>query len=337
MRVTSEVLLKIAQDYIQQQTRRSNTLLAAFVHGAALLESPLLVGTGDIDLFLIYNEAIPESRQVLRVTDEIHLDIASYPRHAFHQTRQIRVHPWFGPGISNCKILYDPQHFLDFLQASVRGQFTSPDYIFARAQSLVENSRQIWLEYQSGIPESTPHEMQKYLMAVSQATNAIASLSGTPLTERRFLIEFPQRAQSVGQSELLFGSLLGLLGTSQVNPPTITTWLREWRVAFDAVPEERRPASLSIHRLQYYQQFFEAFLETGRYALIIWPLWRSWTKAAACLPENAPERTTWRTAGEHLGLFGDAFAAKIDALDTYLDLVEEILKTWAQNNGVTPD
>jgi len=336
MRVTSEVLLKIALDYIQQHTRRSNTLLAAFVHGAALLESPLLVGTGDIDLFLIHNDATPETRQILRVTDEIHLDIANYPREAFHQTRLIRVHPWFGPVISGCKILYDPQHFLDFIQASVRGQFTRPDYIFARARSQVEPSRQIWLDYQLRIPESTPQEAQKYLKAVSQATNAIASLSGMPLTERRFLIEFPQRAQLVGQSELLFGSLLSLIGTSQVNLSAITTWLGEWRIAYDAVPEERRPASLSKHRLQYYQQFFEAFLETGRYALILWPLWHSWTKAAVCLPESAPERAAWRTAGEQLGLIGDAFAAKIEALDVYLDLVEEILETWAQSNGVVP-
>jgi hypothetical protein len=333
MRVTSDVLLKIAQDYIQAQAKKTSSLLAAFVHGAALSESPLLSGTGDIDLFLIFNESMPETRQMQRVTDEIHLDIASFPRNAFQQTRKIRLHPWFGPAINACKILYDPQHFLDFIQASVRGQFARPDNILARSQSQVVHSRQIWLEYQLGLPEPTPQAVQKYLMAVSQAANAIACLSGAPLTERRFLIEFPQRTQSVGQSELLFGSLLGLLGTARVNLSNVTAWLQAWRDTYEAVPEEQRPASLSLYRRQYYQQFFEAFLETGRYALIIWPLWRSWTKAAACLPESSPERVAWRTAGEQLGLIGDAFAEKIYALDVFLDLIEEILEVWAQNHG----
>lgn len=336
MRVTSEILVKIAQDYVLEQTKKTSSLLAAFVHGAALLESPLLAGTGDIDLFLVFNESLPETRQIERVSDEIHLDIAVFPRNRFHQTRQIRIHPWLGPGIDGCKILYDPQHFLDFIQASVRGQFSRPDHVYARSQGQVALSRQIWLDYQLGLPEATPQAAQKYLLAVARATNAIASLSGMPLTERRFLIEFPQKAQALGQSEFLFASLLGLLGTSHVNLSHVTAWLPAWREAYEAVPAAQRPASLSLHRRQYYQQFFEAFIETGRYALIIWPLWRSWTKAAVCLPESAPELAAWRTAGDQLGLFGDAFSEKINALDAYLDLVETILETWAQNNGVTP-
>jgi hypothetical protein len=336
MRVTSEVLLNIAQEYVLTQTKKTSSLLAAFVHGAALLESPLLAGTGDIDLFLIFNESLPETRQVQRVTDEIHLDIASFLRNTFQQTRQIRLHPWFGPGINGCKILYDPQHYLDFIQASVRGQFNRPENVFARVQSQVAHSRQIWLDFQSGLPEPTLQTVQKYFKAVSKSTNAIAGLSGVPLTERRFLIEFPQRAQIVEKSETLFANLLGLLGSSHANQTNITAWLTAWRETYEAVPEQQRPASLSLHRLQYYLQFFEAFMQTGRYALILWPLLRSWTRAAACLPEGASERASWRTAGEQLGLIGDGFAEKINALDAYLDTIEEILEAWAQNNGVVP-
>jgi len=37
-----------------------------------------------------------------------------------------------------------------------------------------------------------------------------------------------------------------------------------------------------------------------------------------------------------LGLLGEAFREKIEALDAYLDLVEELLESWGRENGIRP-
>jgi hypothetical protein len=46
-----------------------------------------------------------------------------------------------------------------------------------------------------------------------------------------------------------------------------------------------------------------------------------------------PQRTDWQKAGEHLGLLGASFAEKVAGLDAYLDMVEELIDTWALENG----
>ena len=37
--------------------------------------------------------------------------------------------------VFSAQILHDPQHFLDFTQASVRGQFSQAEHVMARAGS----------------------------------------------------------------------------------------------------------------------------------------------------------------------------------------------------------
>jgi hypothetical protein len=65
----------------------------------------------------------------------------------------------------------------------------------------------------------------------------------------------------------------------------------------------------------------------------LWPLWHTWTHAICALPDGTPHRSSWLKAGEQLGLLGDAFSEKIEGLDAFLDLVEELLEAWARENG----
>ena len=103
------------------------------------------VGTADIDLFFIHNDSVSPEREIQRLTDEVHLDIAHHGRDDYTQARNLRQHPWLGYGIINCNIMYDPQHFMDFTQASVRGQFDQPENVLSRVQGQAEHARQIWL------------------------------------------------------------------------------------------------------------------------------------------------------------------------------------------------
>ncbi len=334
MRINQQTLMNIAQDTVSRRTRRDHGLLAAFLCGSILEEDYLLGGTTDIDLVFIHADAVPDEREIVRLTDEVHVDIGHFPQKAFRQTRMLRLHPWLGPTIFGCKVLFDPQHFMDFTQASVRGQFQRPDYVYQRSRQLVDSARQVWMSFYTDLPEQPgPEELYLYLTAVESAGNAIASLYGAPLTERRYLLNYGRRVEAAGYGGLYPG-MLGLLGVPNLDLQALPVWLAAWQVCLEALPAGSAPKRLESQRIPYYQRAYEAILDGSQPQALLWSLLQTWTLAATLHPEGADSLAAWQKACENLGLLGEGFAERVEALDAYLDLVEEILEEWARSNGV---
>jgi hypothetical protein len=332
MRITPKVLHKIATDFVNQRTRTTRDLVAVYMHGSALDESPLLGGVTDIDLFFVHAGPVAEAREIVRLTDEVHLDIAHHVQGIYRHPRELRLQPWLGPTIHDALILYDPNHFMDFIQAGVRGQFFYPEHVLQRARQQVEEARQIWMGYQLELPVPSPQQVATYLRAVELAANSIASLHGHPLTERRMLLNFPQCAERVRRPGLYAG-LIGLLGGPTVDSETLTAWISAWRATYQELLPEQAPVRLHSHRLLYYLRAFEAILGSARPLDTLWPLVHTWTAAICALPAGTSGFMQWQQSMTHLGLMGERFAERVDALDAYLDLVEETLETWGQEFG----
>lgn len=333
MRITPEILRKIARDTVAQRTRTNRDILAVYLIGSLLTDEPLVGGTTDIDLVFIHNGDAPLPREIIRLTDEVHIDIAHHARFVYHQPRDLRLHPWMGPNIYGCKILYDPQHFMDFTLASVSGQFFQPENVIARASVQVEQARQTWLSYQLENPEAGPTEVETYLRAVGNAANAIASLYGPPLAERRLLLEFPQRAKAASRPGMYKG-LIGLLGGAQAEIETLKTWLPHWLNTVQAVPANRTPERLLAQRIPYYLRAFESLLAGSEPLNVLWPLLLTWNQAICLLSEDNPNLLGWQEAMEHLHLLGGHFQERLAGLDAFLDMVEEHLEEWGQSHGV---
>lgn len=336
MRITRKILLKIAEDTVAERVRTERDLLAVYLRGSVAEEgSPLLGGTADIDLVLVHDDPLGMEREIVRLTEEVHLDIAHHTRRDYRQARQLRHQPWLGSAISGGKIMYDPRHFLDFTQASARAHFNRPDNVVARARSQAESARAIWFKYQLGVKQPGLGETAAYLEAVEEAANAMACLSGAPLPERRLLLGFPERAAKVGRAGLYAG-LVGLLGGADLEAATIQTWITRWTGACVAVGDmERTPPSLHPHRLPYYRRALEAMLESERPQDSLWLLLHTWCKAVICLPADHEEVGAWQEVHESLGLFGEAFNERIAALDSFLDVVEETIERWGRERGVS--
>ena len=215
MRITHDMLMKVASDAVARQTRQNRDLLSAYLCGSLLSEDYLLGGTADVDLVFIYNEPQPFEREVRRLTDDVHLDIAHHSQKDYRELRRLRVHPWLGPVLTTCKILYDPQHFLDFTQASVRGQFDRPDHVFDRSSSQAELARRIWWDHQSPIPDPQPEDVGAYLQAVAHAANA------TNATVRRLTF-----------ITTIFMPLSLLAGIGGMSEWTMMTGAENWRIAY---------------------------------------------------------------------------------------------------------
>jgi hypothetical protein len=335
MRINRDTLLKIAQDTVTQRTRKDRGILSAYLCGALLGDDYLLGGTADIDLVFIHLDRVDDKREIVRLTDEVHLDIAHHYQKDYQQTRSLRLHPWLGPTLCECKTLYDPQHFLDFIQASVRGQFYRSDHVLERARQSADHARQIWQAFSLNLPDPGPKELSLYLRAVEHATNAVVRLNGFPLTDRRLLLQFPQRAEQVKRPGLQ-AALLGMLGGPKADKETLQAWIPLWTETYTTASPLDGAQSMGRTnplRLNYYQKAFQAILQREQGQAVLWPLLRTWTDAALLLPEEAPERASWREAGLHLGLLGPAFGERVAALDAYLDQIDETLENWARENG----
>jgi len=333
MRITRDTLFNIARDTVAQRTRTDRNLIAVYLSGALLGDAYLLGGTADIDLFFVHTDVVPAEREIVRLSDEVHLDIAHHRYTDYRNTRNLRVDAWLGPTLKACHSLYDPQHFLDFTVASVRGQFDRPDHVLERAQKQAETARRIWLSFHNQPFEQGTAQVTEYLRSVSSAANAIASLSGSPLTERRFLLSFPARAAAVGKPGLQAG-LLGLLGASSLEGDVLPAWIPLWQAAYQALPEQGRPVRLHPHRLVYYRQAFLEIVQSSQPQAVLWPLLHTWTMAVSAQPPAPEILAAWRQAFEYLGLLGTAFDERLAALDAYLDMVEETLEIWGRKAGV---
>lgn len=332
MRITREALLRVTQDTVNQRVRSDRTLLAAFLCGSMLGEDYLLGDTTDLDLFYIHSDQVTTPREIIPLTEDIHFDIAHVFQRDFRQTRRLRTHPWLGPTINNCRILHDPQHFLDFIQAGVRGQFDRSDFVMIRAQSFFEEARQKWMQLQTELNHSQPEQVGMYLEILYLAGNSVASLTGFPLTERRFLTLYQSRAASINQPGLYPG-LLGLLGTPQLRLEELPQWLQYFIGAFNLLDGEYLPVELHPGRRKYYQNAIQILLESSQPVNALWLLLTSWTNVIRVLNDGSQGYKEWEDAMTSLELVGKGVELRIQALDLYLDQVEEILEDWAQKSG----
>ncbi len=338
MRVTRETLIKIARDTAAQRARVSRRIVCIYLTGSVLGDSPLLGGTTDIDLIVIHDDEPVQKREVARLTDEVHLDIGHYSQSVFHQPRHLRTDPWFGPSIySKPVVLYETQHWFDFIQAATGAQFFQADYVLQRASTLAQKARQFWMDLEMNTDEAHPLRLYRYLEALENAGNALVCLTGEgrPLAERRFMLQLPRRLQALNQPDLI-SDLVGLLVPDPSRlEENWTQWLAAWKEAYQAASSQGDiPPRLSACRQLYYERAVAALWEESPSAAL-WLLLRTWTLAAGNLPAGSPLLAAWQSACQFLNLNEATFPNRLQALDHTLDRVEETLDSWANANGVT--
>ena len=333
MQITTAVMRQFAETTVEKLTRVDHTIVAVYLTGSMITEeNPLLGGAADIDLVFIHIGDPEVSREFLRLTDEVHLDIAHHSQRDYMQRLELRVHPWLGPILAEAVVLYDPQHFLDLTQASVRGLFHRADNVVLRAQASHEKARNLWMELQPGPDNPGPQDVAKYLRILDCAANSVALLSGEPLTERRFLLNFSTRAEAVDRGGMIAG-FLGLLGAPRIESRDMASWVADWETTLDALPQDGRHPRLHPYRHKYYRLAFDTILSSSQPQNVLWPLLSTWTLAAQSLTESDPALQNWKDACQMLGLFGPGFAERLTGLDMFLEQVRETIDNWADENG----
>ena len=332
MRITKESLLRVARENVSQRIHARPDLVAAYLTGSLLKEEPLLGNTTDIDLVFVHPLQPSARREVVSLTPEIHLDIKFNPRSEYEPARELRTHPWLGPEMYDPIRLYDGQHFFDYVQAGLREKYHDPLNAHGRAKINAQHARQIWTDLQLK-QDNSPKTMNFFLKSVNHAANAIAVIKDSPLSERRFLLEFPVYAEKNGNVGLT-GDLYSLLGAEFADKNSLEALLPAWEKDF--ITAGKSPsATMGLHpaRLTYYRQGFEALLAGEKPLAVLWPLIHTWSLAAQALPEE--EQFAWTSFCQQLGLIEAGMDTRLQKLDIFLDDVEKILDHMASINGLT--
>jgi hypothetical protein len=338
MRVTRESLIRIAKETAQERAFNDKAILAAYLTGSLVADrDPLLGGTADIDLVLVYAGPLQPAREFVRLTPDYHIDIMRRSREDFKSPRELRGDPWLGYELYAPLLLYEREKFFDFVQASLRAgfEFEKAPLTLQRCRTLYNQARKGWMSLMmDGGGTAGPQEVKQYLHSLYLAANAVAELGGPPIPERRLLLEFEERAGAVERPGMQ-AAMIGLLGASQLEASTLQGWLSDWKSGFTAaagvpgVDPRVHPA-----RLNYYEKAIRAMLESDHPGAALWPLVHTWTLAAAGL--DGEQLKAWNSAFGELGLTGEQFPEHLEGMDQVLDEIDVLLDEVAAANGLEP-
>ena len=336
MRVTRESLIRLAKENAQERAFNNREIIAAYLTGSLISDAnPMLGATTDIDLVLVHASQPGARREIVKLSPDFHLDIHHRAKSDFKSPRELRADPLLGYEMYDPMLLYEREKFFEFVQAGLRAgfEFNTPSLALSRCRKLLAEARKGWIDLMDISQEKAgPLQVKQYLRALTYAGNTVAELTGGPLAERRFLLDFPSRAQAADRPTFT-ATMFNLIGASQVDPNEVSSWLPSWKTAFLTAAENTK-VDQSIHaaRLNYYEKAIEALLTAETPLTSLWPLIQTWTLAANVL--NEEQAGKWKVTCQQLGLLGAGFEKRVSELDQYLDEVEIRLDEIAVENGL---
>ncbi len=332
MRINRDILLNLAREHAARMASADRSLVCIYLTGSLLENEPLLGGITDIDLICVHDRPQETSRQITRITEEVHLDIAHLSQEVFDHPRHLRTDAWIGGSVcSDPLVLYEAVHWFDYTRATIAAQYYQPENIGARAKIFAARARQTWLNLSDEtIPQGSKRQ-QVYLGAINDCANALACLTGMPLPTRRLGSELSSRLEEIGRTDLL-GGLVEMFYNDSVTREKFDDWLPAWRdglAALKTIPEA--PVSLGRYRKAYYEKAITA-LADERPAAALWILLRTWTLAAQQLPRTEEPYRGWQTFCKDLELDSKHFGDRVSAIDRLVDRVDEAIEQWQQRN-----
>jgi len=329
VRVTRTQLVEAARREVVRRAEPDG-LVAAYLIGSLVHDQAVFGGAADIDLVLIHDHRPEAAREIVGLSEEVHLDIAHHHRDRYAQPRLLRLDPWLGPAIYDPLPLHDPQHLFEWAQASARGQFLRADHRAARAGAFLERARR----HQSSLDPDRPW-VSPFARAAVSGANAIATLAGQPVAGRRLLPRLEAATAEAGCPEA-YTRLLRLLGAEAHGPHDFAGWVSAWARAFDAGSSLVAEPDLLPERRGYYLRGFQAQLESATPHAVLFPLLDTWERTLSTLSafgQAEEHRLPWGTALSDLDLAADATGRRFEELEAYLDHLEAFVEDWSARYG----
>jgi hypothetical protein len=334
MRITKDLLHKFAQETVKQRKRDEPDLYAAYLTGSLLRDEPLLGGTTDIDLVLVHKYKIPVPRETEKLTQELSLDLCHTVKSDYDEYRKLRLDSKMGYPLTHYNILlFDTDHWLEFIQATVNAEFHNVNNVLARANSFITKARENWFSLAQSPSEDHHKWLDSYLNILSLASNAVIGLIAPPLTTRRFLLDLETLTQDLGAAKIYYG-FKGLLGLSENTEFNFQGWIDAFTQHLEELQKgESYPVHLAPCRRDYYVKAIQALAESGNAEHAIWPLLRTWLDIHMASQTPLTNDDSWNNYLASLNLTEANSPEKTEALDAFLDNAEIIIETWSQTYG----
>jgi len=329
MRITHEALMKLAKDTVEKRFAHDLRVTAVFLTGSMRPEHTVVEGPEDVDLLVLHNGELPREREIVKLSNEYHLDIAYEDVSLYSHPRELRGEGWRGWALWDPRLLFQRGRFFEYTQSVVRAQFEEPLNIIKRARYFAEPARQAWTEMQLD-PEGT--SALKVLTAAFNAGNALASLTGEPICERWLLADFPERAESIERPALI--QTMFACVAANVSVETIRKWLPDWESAFLAAAQSPSDVRLHAARLIYYKHAIESQMASDLPRAALWPMLHTWALAAENGSLNEALMEKWNAVCGEAGLSAERCHERLEALDGLLDGVDEIIEQIVAENGL---
>ena len=109
MRITPELLQKLARDQVTKSLRQYDDIISVYLAGSVLDGEPLLGGATDIDLVLVHRDQPPLEREVARISQEISLDMVHHHQ-AFYPNPAACALTLLGRALSTTPVSHDTDH-----------------------------------------------------------------------------------------------------------------------------------------------------------------------------------------------------------------------------------
>ncbi len=332
MKLTNELLQKIATDFVKEKSASDYGIKSIALMGSVLKGDAIVGNTADVDLLILESYG-GQRREMIELTEDVHLDLTYYSIDDFQQTVELRAMPYKGYMIYGCKPLFDPEHLLDFVQAGVRGNFFAAENVMARVNALLGGARERWLKYQ--MTKHVPADLfaKFYFELIHDVLQSIVLYEEAPLGVRKLLVEFPRYAKKVGDVSL-FGDVLGLLGVAGKDVTVLQNWVADWQTDYDAVQGlPKVDAQIDAVKKNYYLAAIEEQLASDVPFSAAWTLLSTWVDVATFGEQRGMNDFRWQAAAEELGFMEAQFGEKMKAMDGFLDKVEAIFADWKSQNG----
>jgi len=145
MLITQDLLIDITKDYINRLLRQNNDIVACYLTGSVLGDQALLVAA-PISIWLLFirkTHPLPAKFDALKAIFRWILFI-TINRFTPFIAECDRTAGWVMPLRNHDGIIYDTDHWLEYIQAGVDAQFDSPENTHARALKFADDARRYW-------------------------------------------------------------------------------------------------------------------------------------------------------------------------------------------------
>jgi hypothetical protein len=335
MRITHGLLLKNAKQWVMERQAADRSLVCAYLSGSLAdsddAEDALIGGAGDVDVVCVHNSLNPPDRELVRLTDRIHLDIWPVSQSAYEDPKQLRMNPWIGHDLfRKPPVLFDKNHWFDFVLAGAFSKYHQPENVVLRAMYFLNNARERLQSMAFG--EVAPAAwLSTYLQTLSDGANLLAVLSDGPLGTRRLLLAFPSRAADLAIPQWT-GRLIEAFSRGVPEGDTLVQWIRQWDELFALRTETTSmPPDLDPLKIPYFRHAMEALAPTAPMSTL-WMLLFTLGQRLAINTEPAPLPV--REMLQSVGLWEETRQEREESLEALIDDAEEVLEEWAKNRGL---